>query len=146
MTDIDTNISNYTLSELLDIVGIDNENINSEVIIEKTDSLIKQFQTKNPELADFFMDVQSQLLEYAEGLEPDENIDTTGKIIVEGFGNNEAIYSAGEKQISNWYENQALKQSDENQDNKITQRKQKIDVFGNTNVPMKREQIATTDT
>jgi len=146
MTDIDTNISNYTLSELLDIVGIDNEDIDSEVIIEKTDSLIKQFKTKNPELADFFMDVQTQLLEFAKGLEYNEEIDTTGKIVVEGFGNNEAIYPAGENQVNDWYTNQALKQSDENQYNKITQRKQKIDVFGNTNVPMKREQIATTDT
>lgn len=144
--DIDTNISNYTLSELLDIVGIDNEDIDSEVIIEKTDSLIKQFKSKNPELADFFMDVQTQLLEFAKGLEYNEEIDTTGKIVVEGFGNNEAIYPAGENQVNDWYTNQALKQSNENQYNKITQRKQKIDVFGNTNVPMKREQIATTDT
>jgi hypothetical protein len=146
MTDIDTNISNYSLSELLDIVGIDNEDINSDVIIEKTDKLIKQFKTKKPELTDFFMDVQSQLLEFAKGLEYNDEIDTTGKIVVEGFGNNEAIYPAGEEQVNNWYKNQALKQSDENQYNKITQRKQKIDVFGNTNVPMKREQIATTDT
>jgi hypothetical protein len=32
MTDIDTNVSNYTLSELLTIVGIDNESVNSDVL------------------------------------------------------------------------------------------------------------------
>jgi hypothetical protein len=148
MENIDTNISNYTLAELLDLVGIEDEDINTEYITKKTNKLIKQFEPKNPELADFFMDVQSQLLEFAKGLEYKHEKDTTGKIIVEGFGNNAsaAIYSEGEKEVNNWYTNQALAQKDENQYNKITQRKQKIDVFGNANVPMKREQIATTDT
>jgi hypothetical protein len=59
---------------------------------------------------------------------------------------NEAIYPAAEKQITDWYENENLTQSDQNQENKITQRKQKIGVFGNQHAPMKREQIATTDT
>jgi hypothetical protein len=146
MASFDTNVSNYTLSELLDIAGIENEELNTKEVTEKTNKLIKQYKNKNPDISLFFKNVQDQLLEYAEGLEPDENMDTTGKIVVEGFGNNEAIYSAGEKQISNWYENEVLTQSDENQVNKITQRKQKVDIFGNANVPMNREQIATTDT
>ena len=100
--------------------------------------------------------MQNQLLQYEEGLDDvqsddDENID---KIMVqsmssiEGFGNmsNEAIFSAGEKQISDWFENENLTQSDKNQVNKITQRKQKIGIFGNQHVIMNREQIATTDT
>jgi hypothetical protein len=68
--------------------------------------------------------------------------------IQEGFGNmsNEAIYPAGDRQITEWYENQVLTQSDTNQTNKITDRKQKIQTFGNQHVPMDREQIATTDT
>ena len=37
MTDIDTNVSNYTLSELLTIVDINNEDINDDTIKEKTD-------------------------------------------------------------------------------------------------------------
>jgi len=145
MDSIDTNVSNYTLSELLDIVGIENEDLNTQQITEQTNKMIKQYKNKNPELAFFLKDVQYQLLLFAEGLEPHVNVDTTGKIIVEGFGNNEATYSTGEKEISDWYENQALTQSDENQVNKITQRKQKVDVFGNESVPMKRQQLATTD-
>jgi hypothetical protein len=154
MTSIDTNISNYTLSELLTIVDIGNDELDNDTVNLKTNKYINKFKTKNPELANFFREVRMQLLQYVDDLEnenenEDENdFDTTNKILVEGFGNmsNEAIYGAGEKQISDWYKNEALTQNDENQSNKITQRKQKIDVFGNQHNTMKREQIATTDT
>ena len=163
MTDFDTNVGNYTLSELLTIAGIENDNINKDTIIARTNRLIKQFKGKNPRLSTFFKGVQSQLLQYEQGLnansdEDDDNDDDNddGETInveprgssVEGFGNmsNEAIYSKGDKQISDWYQNENLTQSDQNQTNKITQRKQKVGVFGNQHAPMKREQIATTDT
>jgi len=149
MTDINTNISDYTLSELMAIIEI--EDLTPQNIIENTNYYINKYRIKNPQLSSFFQNVQSQLLQYAEGLDENEdnnNNDEEGKIIVEGFGNmdNEAIYPAGNKQITDWYQNENLTQSDENQANKITNRKQKIQVFGNEKVPMKREQIATTDT
>jgi hypothetical protein len=148
MTDIDTNVSNYTLSELLTIVGIDNESVNSDEILENTNRLISKFKNKNPQLAVFFKEVQSQLLQYADGLEVQTDDDTEGKIVVEGFGNmsTEASYPAGDKQVSEWYQNENLTQTDQNQVDKITQRKQKIGVFGNQHNPMNREQLATTDT
>ena len=145
---IDTNISNYSLSELLDIVDIQNDEISYDEIKKKTDKLINKFKNKNPEMSLFFKDIQNQLLNYAQGLEPDTNEDNNGKIVVEGFvgQSNDAIYTAGEEQVSDWYENEYIKQNNENQANKITQRQQKINVFGNDSVPMIREQIATTDT
>ena len=152
MPEMDTNVNNYTLSELLTIIEAQDDDINEHDIREKTDELINKFKTKNPTLSVFFKEVQEQLLQYAHGLtinsDDDEAEDKEGKIVVEGFGNNsnEAIYSAGENQISNWYENENLTQNDKNQTNKITQRKQKIGVFGNEHAPMNREQIATTDT
>ena len=72
MTDIDTNVSNYTLSELLSIAGIENEDVNEEQILTNTNALINKFKNKNKQLAVFFKDVQSQLLEYADGLDIDE--------------------------------------------------------------------------
>jgi hypothetical protein len=149
MTSLDTNVSNYSLSELLTIVELDNDDdINEDTIITNTNKFINKFKTKKPELAVFFKEIQSQLLEYVSGLEVDSDEDTTGKIVVEGFGNmtNDAVYPKGEKMITDWYENENLTQSDQNQVDKITQRKQKIGVFGNQHVQMKREQIATTDT
>jgi hypothetical protein len=151
MATIDTNVSNYTLSELMAIVQLDD--LQPDNIVEQTDYYITKYKNKNPPLSVFFLDVQSQLLQYAQGLEPEtDDEDTIGKIIVkptqEGFGNmsNEAIFPAGDRQVTDWYESQVLQQSDTNQTNKITDRKQKIQTFGNQHVPMDREQIATTDT
>ena len=159
MTSINTNVSDYTLSELMAIVEL--EDLTQDSIVENTNYYIRKYKTKNPTLSVFFKEIQSQLLQFAEDLDSDNEVDdevdndNEGKIIVEpmvslieGFGNmkNEAIYNAGDKQITDWYQNQNLTQNDKNQSDKITDRKQKIQVFGNQNVPMKREQIATTDT
>lgn len=156
MTSINTNISDYTLSELMAIIDLDD--LDPENIIENTNYFIKKYQNKNPKLAVFFREIQSQLLQYYQSQEEneDENDDTNVKITiepsnkssVEGFSNmkNNAIYPSGEKLVSEWYQNEALEQSDENQVNKITNRKQKIKLFNNEQVPMNREQIATTDT
>ena len=150
MTSIDTNVSNYTLSELMAIVGIND--LNTKDIIKNTNSYIKKYKKKDPLLAVFFKELQSELLQYAEDLDPksdDENDENDeNKIIVEGYANmsNDAKYPAGDKQLSDWYQNEALTQSDENQTNKITNRKQKVQVFGNQHASMNREQIATTDT
>ncbi len=149
MTDVDTNISNYSLSELMAIVELDD--LVHEEIIETTDYYIQKYKVKNPRLAVFFKEIQSQLLQYADGLSSDTNdndTDNENKITVEGFGNmsNDASYPAGDKQVNDWYQNQNLTQSDQNQTDKITNRQQKIQLFGNEQVPMNREQIATTDT
>lgn len=147
MSDIDLNVSNYTLAELMSIAGFDSDYITKKDIIKNTNNLYNKVKAKNLPLAVFFLDVQSQLLQYNQGLEihPEEN--TEGKIIVESFENrnDSAIYPAGEKQQDEWYENEVLTQNDKNQVDMITQRKQKIDVFGNPHLPMNREQIAVSD-
>ena len=151
MTTIDTKISNYTLSELMAIVDIEDE-LESDEIIEKTTYYINKYRIKNPQLAIFFKEIQSQLLQAAKDLKHDEDNedeeDDGGKILVEGFSNrsNEVIYPEGEKQITDWYSNEYLTQKDQNQVDKITDRKNKVGFFGNEHVPMNREQIATTDT
>jgi len=147
MTSISTNIDDYTLSELMAIVEI--EDLQPDVIIENTNYYIRKYKNKNPELAIFFKNIQSQLLQFAQGLEYESDDDNNDdKIVVEGYANmsNDAIFPSGEKMVTDWYENQNLTQNDKNQNDKITQRKQKIKLFNNPQVPMKQEQIATTDT
>ena len=152
MSSLDMNVSNYTLSELMAIVEL--ESLEPQDIIKNTNYYIKKYENKNPQFSVFFKSVQSQLLQFAQGLDTDDDNDDNDddndddKIIVEGFGNmsNEAIYPEGDKQVTDWYENENLTQKDQNQVNKITNRQQKFQVFGNQHAPMKREQIATTDT
>jgi len=147
MTTIDTDVSNYTLSELLAIVEL--TDVEPKKIVSKTNYFINKFKNSNPQLSVFFKDIQSQLLQYSKGLEERKvEKDNTNKIVVESFGNmsNEANYPYGDQQVTDWYTNEVLQQSDSNQTDKITDRVQKVDVFGNQYAPMNRQQIATTDT
>uniref|UniRef100_A0A6C0IEH5 Uncharacterized protein n=1 Tax=viral metagenome TaxID=1070528 RepID=A0A6C0IEH5_9ZZZZ len=146
MTSIDTNVSSYSISELMAIIDV--QEIDPKQIVKNTNKLMDQFKNTNPTLSVFFKEVQSQLLQYSQGLIVNEEDDTDNKIQIEGFDNmaKDAIYPRGEQQVNEWYENENLTQKDTNQVDKITDRKQKIGVFGNVHNPMKREQIATTDT
>jgi hypothetical protein len=156
MTSIDTNVSSYSLAELMAIVDV--PDMDPKQIVINTNKLIEKFKKTNPTISVFFEEVQSQLLQFSQGLlvnqeqiltnnnNGEEN--TENKIFIEGFDNmaKDAIYPIGEKQVNEWFENENLTQKDTNQVDKITDRKQKIGVFSNVHNPMKRQQIATTDT
>ena len=109
--DIDTDISNYTLSELMAIVDI--QGIDPKEITTKTNKLINKFKNSDPTLSVFFMEVQSQLLQYSQGLiynTKDEN--QLDKVVVESFSNmtsKAAIYPEGEKQVTDRFQNEYLK-------------------------------------
>ena len=80
MTTTNTNITDYTLPELMAIVEV--EELTPEQIIENTNYYIRKYKTKNPKLSVFFKEIQSQLLQYSKGLEPETDDPTEGKIIV----------------------------------------------------------------
>jgi hypothetical protein len=127
----DTNVDSYTLSELLTILGLDYPDPNS--IATKTNDLINKYKKSDPSIATFFKDVQSQLIQYSSDLNDPENKDT-------------AEYPAGKKQSKNWYQNEYLTQKDKTQTDKITDREQKIQVYGNEHDPMNREQLGVSNT
>jgi hypothetical protein len=131
MTSIDTNVSNYTLSELMAIVELDD--LDPTSIMNSTEPLINKYKNNNPTLSTFFQGVQSQLLQYSQDLYNEDN-------------KGDAKYPTGEKQVNDRYENEYLTQNDQNQNDKITQRKQKIGVFGNEHDPMTRQQLGVNDT
>jgi len=152
--DIDTNVENYTISELITISGI-NDIKDQNDIINQTNYFIQKFKNK-PNYYAFFKEIQSVLLRYSKDLEKQKSKNANGKIIVEGFSNitnkktnidsNDANYIYGEKQVNDWYTNEVLEQKNNpTQTDRIPDRKQKIEVFGNQYVPMNREQIATVD-
>jgi hypothetical protein len=62
---MDTNIDNYTVTELLIILDLDT--IDHDQIIEKTNDYIEQFaEEDNPDMENFFIDMQTKLLQYSE--------------------------------------------------------------------------------
>lgn len=130
-TTFDTNVSSYTLSELLTILGLDYPDTDS--VTKKTNELIQKYKVSNPTISTFFQDIQTQLLTYTSDLENESDRD-------------DAEYPSGDKQVKNWYDNEYLEQEDKNQVSKITERADKIKVFGNEHNPMKSEQLGVSNT
>jgi hypothetical protein len=122
--DIDTNIENYTVSEMLSILGL-NSNPSDKEITDATNKYINQITkngsgSDNSDIISFFQDMQDTLLAY-------NNPDT---------GDNDDNGQAEE-----WYKNEALEQDNSVQKDKVTDRRQKVDVYDNEHVPMNREQL-----
>jgi hypothetical protein len=125
----DYNVDNYTISEMLQILELDEPN--SDDIIQTTNKYIKQFNGENRKnLSVFFQNVQTKLLQYIENDENSEDYE----------------YTPNEKQTNDWINNQALLQDDDVQQNKITDRQQKIDVYDNNHLPMKQQQLGVSNT
>lgn len=133
--DIDTNIKHYTVSELLIILDLDTPEYSE--ITKKTDYYIKKFEKENnKEMVDFFNDIKDVLLDYSEQLENDKENDENPEA---------AELGSAKKQSTDWFQNQALKQKNPVQKNKITERKQKIETFNDNHVPMNRQQLGVSN-
>ena len=99
MTDENTNIDDYTIPELMELIEIDK--LTPQLINEKTDSYIQKFRGEDDEkMATFFTQVKEKLLS-----------------------------SFKEQTVDSWYENQYLVSDDPIQNTKITSRANKIQEF-----------------
>jgi len=130
MSKVNLNVDNYTIAELLEIIELDDPT--SDEIIDKTNKFINRFSPFNenrPELVVFFQKIQAKLLRYMNDLEKGKD--------------NE--YEPNNKQTEEWYKKQVLPQDNPVQKDKITDRVQKIDVYDNNHMPMKREQLGITN-
>lgn len=127
MSTINYNVNNYTISELLAIIGLDDPD--SDDIIDTTNKYIQRFSQEGenqPQLVNFFQSIQTKLLRYMHDLENSKK---------------DVEFSPDEKQTDDWFKNEVLPQSNTTQKDKNTERIQKIDIYDNEHVPMKREQL-----
>ena len=139
---IDTNVNNYSLSELMAIVGLND--ISKSEVKQKTNYYINKYKTSSPKLSKFFSDIQVQLLSYAKGLAQKTDNSYLGNDTLPYAP--DAVYPAGEKQSKEWYQEEVLQQNDKVQTDKITDRVQKIEVFGDYNHnPMNRQQLGVSN-
>lgn len=131
---ISTNIDDYTYAELLLLLNLNNTQALDEQSINKAcDKFIQRYTRENkPKFVTFFKQIRSKLLVYAEQIIENNNSENIGP---QAEQTQEWIQDAG-----------ALPQDNDNQQNKTTDRFQKIDVYGNPYVPMEREQLGVNNT
>ena len=130
MTNIDTNVDNYTTDELIAVLEL--EDPTEQEIVDTSNDYIEKYEQEGDEtMATFFQDVQNKLVQYMDSLEN---------------GDDPEEYNPDDEQTDEWYENQALEQDDATQADKTTDREQKIDVYENEHVPMKKEELGVTNT
>ena len=124
----DLNVDNYTIPELLAIVELDDPT--SSEIIDTTNNFIERFDNEgNKNMSIFFQNIQDKLVQYVDDIE-------------QGGEPDDLYYAPDDKQTDEWYENQVLPQKNNPvQKDKITERKQKMDIYDNNHLPMKREQL-----
>ncbi len=122
MSSFDTNINNYTIPELLAILQLDDPT--DEEVLDTTNYYYNKFNDEDQsETAAFFKNAQIRLLEYLDGTD------------FQTAQNNE------------WYTKQYLTQyNNPTQTNKITEREQKIQVYNDNHLPMKREKLGVSNT
>lgn len=140
--DVDTNVDNYTIDELVAILNLDDVTV--ENIEKAAGSYIKKFKNENNNrMAIFFTNIKNRLIGYYFDTEEDE-----GNYIGDEY-DNEPVYENKKigNQTKDWFKNEYLKQSDKIQNSKITDRKQKIEVYdGNDHLPMNQEQLGVSNT
>jgi hypothetical protein len=121
----DTNIKNYSLSELLTIFNLSTQPTSQEIIYNTNQYIEQAKQSNNNSLVQFCQESQTALLQY----------------IQEDPSTGDNVYEPVEQQNSTWWNNESIPQPDSNQQSKITNRVQQIGIFGNEQVPMNRNQL-----
>lgn len=121
---IDTNIENYTNDELYAILDLD-EDATIDDITERSNELYNRFLSENNyDMAYFFQDVQNTLVQNIQSTNDDEDDDEGDEDTDDNIQNNPTT------QIGSWWENEYIEQTaDPSQEDKTTDRKQKVDVF-----------------
>lgn len=127
-------LDNYTISDLLTIFEL--EELDEENLLTKTVELLEN--TNDNETKDFINSAAEKLYLYMEQNKQNLNIKKTYSY---DSNNEELTNNPFNKQISKWFKNIYLKQSDEKQLDKITSRENKIRSFDNEHEVLKQEKL-----
>jgi len=128
--DFNTDIDTYSIAELLIILNMNDVEARDPVLIrDRVEPFLEKYKSlDDKKMFNFFKDIQTTLVNYAEELEEgDEDYSENTNL---GKQANEFITNAG-----------ALPQNNEIQADKITDRFQQVEVFANNHVPMEQTQL-----
>ena len=127
MANINTNIDDYTIADLFQILNLDDDPTQYQVKDATNDIIAKMKSENRPELEKFFEEVQQKILDSLDDEDLDEQIDD-------------------QTTLGNWWQNQYPQQSNETQANKATDRNQTIQTFDNNHFQMNRERLGVNNT
>lgn len=119
---IDYDINHYSIDDMLVISGLSNAYYVDNIYENTNRYITKARENGNPKLADLFLQIQKKLVQYNNSLVGDVS---------------------GEKlrPIQHTWNNPNLPQEDTIQTDKVTDRIEKVKVFDDTHMPMKRDQL-----
>jgi len=134
-----TNVDDYTLDELMSIIGIDT--LTEENVENACGEYIQRFQgSSNEEIVTFFQNIESKLLDQIE-LDNDNELENENENENQDASN--LVSTSGN--ANDWFGSTYLQQNNKQQKDKITQRENKVQLFDNGHVPMNREQLGVTN-
>jgi len=134
-----TNVDDYTLDELMSIIGIDT--LTEENVENACGEYIQRFQgSSNEEIVTFFQNIESKLLDQIE-LDNDNELENENENDNQDASN--PVSTSGN--ANDWFGSTYLQQNNKQQKDKITQRENKVQLFDNGHVPMNREQLGVTN-
>jgi hypothetical protein len=116
---MNTNVDDYTIDELMDIIGIDT--LTEKNVERACQAYIQEFRTSNnQEIITFFKKIEKRLLDQINILSNPVQIS---------------------ENVNDWFGNSYLQQTNQPQRDKISERENKVQIFDNGHVPMNREQL-----
>lgn len=126
--ELDLNIDNWTVSDLYELFDIQ-KNATTNEVAKKTDKIIQK-QTDG-ELKFFLQGARNKIIKFQ-----------SEKLIGDTFGEDTDI------QLETWWKNQFLTSGDSNQNDKITDRNEKVEIFDDNNghYQMKRNKLGVNQT
>jgi hypothetical protein len=145
---MDLNIDNYSIDELFSILEL--SDITIENVIYKIQFYLHKFQ-QNINMKEFFTNMKNKIVDYM-SKENEENNEEGFETLMQQYNQdtqNEETQNENNDDVAEqqqqWYDREYLLQNDMVQNNKITDRIQKVDVFNNNHAPMNREQLGITN-
>ena len=133
MNTMNTNVDDYTIDELMDIIDIDT--LTEKNVRSACERYIQEFRTsKNPELITFFQNIEKKLLDQIDIDNENDDDDTSASNPV-----------STSKNTNDWFGKSYLHQDNQKQNIKISERENKVKLFDNLHFPMNREQLGITN-
>jgi len=132
---LNLDVSSYTTAELFQILDLTDEEPTEQDVVDATKPLIDRFSTLTgasaKHLVTFFQQIQQTLIDYLRN-ETKQNASTIDNSLTDPTN----------AQTKAWFQQQVLEQKDDpTQMDKVTDRKQKIEIYNDPHVPMKQQQL-----